>query len=287
MSINMLKGLHRRVLGITPRDKVVAPYGLVSGGDGKPAIVHPNFDTVSVFEDFVGSGNQAADTGVPIYGNHFRRLAGDTGHHAAFVAGTNGVFRLFSTPSVGAAKTAAAGQAIGGALQWKGNAGPDNRNGTLRFAARLKAETINRSIKRLHIFAGFTDIATFEYPCFDTGAGVQTAADDFVGFMFSPGGDTGWSAVSGRATSDQVLALGVAPVTNTYDIIEVEVSRGTSDTGGSATFYVNGRAVGRIDSPVSSSVALNPVIYAFQQDTGMEYLDIDYVHVSSTRDTGL
>jgi hypothetical protein len=287
MSVNMLKGLHRRVLGITPRDKIQAPYGAVSGGDGKPAIVWPNHDTVSVWEDFTGPGNQAADTGIPIYTGHFRRLAGDTGHHAAFVAGTNGVFRLFSTPSVGAAKTAAAGQAIGSALQWKGNAGPDNRNGFLRFGARLKLETVGRTTKRLHVFAGFTDIATYEFPCFDTGAGVQTAADDFVGFMFSPGGDTGWSAVSGRATADQVLALGVGPATNTYDTIEVEITRGTSDTGGSATFYVNGKAVGRIDSPVTSSVALNPVIYAFQQDTGMEFLDIDCVHVSSTRDTGL
>jgi hypothetical protein len=302
MTINMLKGIHRRALGITKDDQVMAPSGVVAGGDGKPVIVSPAPDTVAVFEDFVsrvGTKGQPNDTGVPLgNGGAFAEVTGDTGHGSLVVAGTNGVFRLFNTPSATAAALAnTSGKGISTGLQWKGNQGPGAQSGRLRFGARVKIKpddggsAISRTTNRLHVFAGFTDIATFEYPAFDTGAGVISAASDYCGFMLSAGGDTGWSGVAASSTAndsgDAVVSLYPGATVNIYDALEVEIHRGAGDTGGTATFYVNGIPRGSIDSPFSPTVALAACIYAFQQDTGAQALDIDWVAVSSIRDTGL
>ena len=72
MSIQMLKGVHRRAIGISKDDQLMGPSGLVSGGDGKPAIVLPGPETVALWDDFLtgleGTG-QAVDTGAA--GLHF------------------------------------------------------------------------------------------------------------------------------------------------------------------------------------------------------------------------
>lgn len=264
-----------------------------AGGEGQGSIVLPGSPaTVSVFEDFLGVPQVGSDTGAPMGSGAFRQVIGDTGHTSAAVAGTNGVWRLFSAVSAAAPKAATAGQGIGGgALQWKGAQGKGSQAGRLRFGARVKVDTIGRTTKRVHLFAGFTDIATFEFPAYDTGAGVISAASDYMGIMLSPGGDTGWSGVAGKSTAgdsgDQVVALGVTPIANTYTTIEMEYNRGISDTGGAVTFWIDGKPQGGIVSPVSPSVALTPVIVAFQQDTGGEFVDIDWVNISAPRDTGL
>lgn len=291
MTIDKQVSLHGKRAFITNDDRLAGRNGFVAGGDDKPAIVYPSPDTVAVFEDFTGPGNQAADTGVPLHQGFVRRVAGDTGHHATTIAGASGVFQLFTTPSAGAAKVATSGQGISGALQFKGNSGVGAKDGFLHVGARVKSSSVSRTIKRLHAFVGFTDIATFEFPAFDTGAGVISAASDYMGLMLSPGGDTGWSGVAGKSTAgdsgDQVVALDNSVVDNTYDVVEAVYRRGISDTGGTVNFYVNGVHKGSINSPVSPTVALAPCIYAFQQDTGGEQLDIDYFTYASNRDTGL
>jgi hypothetical protein len=295
MSVTILKGLHRRVLGISRDDQIVSSNGFVSGGDGKPSLVHPAPETTAVYEDFHSALIQAVDTGVPLGVGHFRQVTGDTGHGSLNIAGTNGVFRLFNTPSITATLVAASGKGVSGALAWKGNQGP-NTSGRLRFGARVKlkgddADALSQATDRMHVFVGFTDIATFEYPAFDTGAGVISAADDFLGFMYSPNvlnaAGTQWVGVSGRATADQTQPLGVGPTANTYDVLEVEYIRNTTDAPGRATFFVNGQAKGTISAPITPTVALAPCAYAFQQDTGNQALDIDYINVSAPRDTGL
>jgi len=298
MSIPMLKGVHRRALGISKDNQVMAPDGLVSGGDGKPSIVFPSPDTVAVFDDFSLALIQAVDTGVPIGQGAFYQVTGDTGHGSLNVASaTNGVFRLFNTPSATATAVGASGKGISGPLAWKGNQGPGSKSGRLRLAARVKVlpddggSAISRTLNRLHAFIGFTDIASFEYPAYDTGAGIISNASDYCGFMLAAGGDTGWSAVAAGSTAgdsgDVALSLDATrPVVNTYDVLEMEIHRGISDTGGTVNFFINGVPKGSMDSPFSETVALAPCVYAFQQDTGKQALDIDWINVSAPRDTG-
>ena len=61
MTINILKGLHRRMLGISRDDQVMATQGFVSGGEGQPAFCHPSPGTVALIEDFLA----AMETGMP------------------------------------------------------------------------------------------------------------------------------------------------------------------------------------------------------------------------------
>lgn len=289
MSLSKQVSLHGRRAYLTKDDQLVGRGGLATGGDGVPSIVLPSATVAAVFEDFLVPLLQAGDTGVPIGSGAFRQVTGDTGHGSLNVASaTNGVFRLFNTPSVTAAAVAAAGKGIAGALQWKGNQGPGSNQGRLRYAARVKVfpddggSAISRTVNRLHAFVGLTDIATYEFPAYDTGAGVIANATDYCGFMLAAGGDTGWSLIS----AGQVVALGVGPTVNTWDTLELEYIRGAGDTGGRVVAYVNGVARGKIDSPFGSTIPMAACVYAWNQDTGKQALDIDFVNVSAPRDTG-
>src|SRR3990167_11077904 len=103
-SHTMLKALHRRAVGLTPDDQVIAPSGLVAGGDGRPVIVFPAPDTVAVFDDFLARPNVGInDTGVGVVGrvNHhagryFRWIGTDTGNDTKLLdtGGVNGVLRI-------------------------------------------------------------------------------------------------------------------------------------------------------------------------------------------------
>jgi len=290
MTVTKQVSIHGKRAFLTTRDQLAARNGFVAGGDDKPSMVFPSPDMVALHEDFL-SYVQAGDTGTPIGASGaFGRVVGDTGHAHQTINATNGVFRIFSTPTV-AAKTSAGGAGISARLlQWKGNAGPGGKDSVLRMAARIKRQSVSRTLNRTHVFVGFTDIATYEFPAFDTGAGIISAPNDFVGFMGSPGGDTGWSAVAAKGVAgdsgDQVVALQNSVTDNVYDVLEVEISRGASDTGGLAKFFINGVPKGQISSPIQSGVALAPCVYAFLQDTGTGAVDIDWVNVSATRDTG-
>jgi hypothetical protein len=147
---------------------------------------------------------------------------------------------------------------------------------------------------REHVFVGFSDTGGAEMPAYDTGAGVISQAANCVGFLLSPGGDTGWSLVSAKSTAgdsgDQLAVAGSSyvPTSNVYQTLEVEIRSGNSDTGGAAHFWIDGKHVGSINSPVNSATALTPWIGQFPQDTGYAgNLDIDYINISQPRDTGL
>src|SRR3990167_1826160 len=118
MSKPMLKGVHRRSLGIGNNDQVMAPYGLEAGGDGKPTVVFPGPDTVAVFEDFfvnpLAGVSAMLDTGVVVAaakgsvlladtglaGSHFIPKCTDTGVKGGLQAGTNGVYRITSSATI-------------------------------------------------------------------------------------------------------------------------------------------------------------------------------------------
>lgn len=280
MSIEKLVSLHGLKAFLGSADgPLTGQDGVAAGGAGEPSMYYNSPKRVARTVDFVG------DSGDITY------LSNDTGQSSAVQAGTNGVFRLFSSPSATSTLGTGGSEEINlGGLQWKSDQGP-GANGEIRVAARVKLGSVSRTTNRAHAFVGFKDVATIEHPAHDTGAGVISASADYVGFMFSPGGDTGWSGVAGKSTAgdsgDQVTSLDTGVAANTYDYLEVVVNRGKGDTGGVATFYINGENKGKINSPVASSAALIPCVSAFQQDTGSQYVDVDLLEVSGLRDTGL
>lgn len=279
MSIKKLVSLHglKAFLG-SDNGPLTGKDGVAAGGAGGPSMYYNSPNRVARTIDFVG------DSGDINY------LSNDTGQSSGVVAGTNGVFRLFQTPSTTTTFAPGGSEEINlPSPQWKADQGP-GADGEIRFAARVKLGSVDRTTNRIHAFAGFKDVSTIEHSAHDTGAGVISASADYVGFMFSPGGDTGWSGVAGKSTAgdsgDQVVSLDTGVEANVYDYLEVVVKRGTGDTGGTATFFINGQPKGSINSPVASSAALYPVVSGFQQDTGSQGVDIDIFEPSGLRDTG-
>jgi len=304
MSISMLKGIHRRVLGLSKDDQVIGKNGFVAGGGGGPVIVFPSPDTVALFEDFLtdASGFGMSDTGLHtmtindtgVAGQFFYSKTGDTGIKGGLQAGTNGVYRITSSLTVATATPAAASRGlVGKRLAWKANQGPGNESGRLRFGARIKANQYPTATSGdwAGMFFGFTDSGGHETPVYDTGrsgdsgASAVTVASNLVGFLWGTGGDTGWRGVSAKSTAgdsgdQQVTLTTAAPTANKWVTLEVEV------TGGVAKFYVDGIPKGSISAPVSSSAALTPCVY-FHDTGGATNLDIDWINVSAPRDTGL
>lgn len=290
MSMSFLKSLHRRAIGIGRDDKIIARAGFVAGGEDKPAIVLPgNPDTVALFDDFLGD----------LVADEWAYVEADTGYAGAIQTGTSGVFRITGSETQAVTGDSAAAALTGGLVKnWKANQGVGSMktDRALRLSARVKLETVTRTAEggRTHAFIGFSDSGGAEAPAYDTGAGVISTAADMVGFLFSPGGDTGWSLVSAKSVAgdsgDQLVVAGASygPSDNTYATLEVEVRSGLSDTGGTAHFYINGIKRGTISSPVASTVALTPWVGMWVQDTGAaQFMDIDYIAVSAPRDTGL
>lgn len=275
MSVQMLKGVHRRALGISADDQIVAPGGLVSGGDGVPSVVMPGGATVALFQDFMG----ASDTGNPTkYADQFTIGFSDTGQAippSAATAITNGAFRL--TSSATSTQTPEGGvQCISGSPIWKAN------QGQLRFGARVKIATLAGN----SVFVGFTDTGGAEMPAYDTGGGILTPAADYAGFICSgEGGATqqAWRLVSGKAGVDQSATTGITPVANTYNTLELAI---TPD-GGTVTGFIDGKPVASIASAaITATVALAPTVMRANTDGAANAVDIDWIGVSAKRDTG-
>ncbi len=308
MSLQKQVSLHGRRAFVTSDDILCGQGGLAAGGAGKPTIVFPGPDIVAVFDDFLGDkgGLGVVDTGkvVPsstvttgqIYdtgtaGHFFITRKGDSGLTGTLVAGTNGVFRLTSSETITTATVAGSSAGIvGPQLAWKANQGPGGTTGRLRMGARIKQDLYVTATGKQGLFLGFTDSTAAEVPMHDTGGTADMAtATDAVGFMWSTDGDTGWRGMAVNGNTVQEITGGLTtttPTDNKWTTLEVEIHRGISDTGGTATFYIDGVVKGAITSPLATSVALTPAIYI--TDTGgVGKLDIDWVNVSAPRDTGL
>lgn len=274
MTMNFLKGIHRRALGISNDSQVMARNGFVAGGEEKPAIVFPAPDTVSVFDDFLG--DLVADEWI---------VGGDTGQtFQSTVAGnsttgfTNGVFRLTSSASV-TQTPAGAAQSINTPPMWKAN------QGRLRFGTRLKTNVLAGN----SVFVGFTDTGGTELGVYDTGGGIQTPADNYVGFIWSgEGGATqqAYRCVAGKAGVDQVgtPVSSVTPTAGVYDVLEIELP---GVNGGVANFFVNGKPYAQIPSDaVTPTVALAAGVWRANTDAAADAIDIDWIGISGARDTG-
>jgi hypothetical protein len=288
MSMNILKSLNRRLLGLTHSGQALAREGYVSGGEGRATIVHNAPDTAAVFDDFYGAND--GDTGsLALRAGAFRIGFSDTGQllPSTGVIGaangasgaTNGVFRL--TSSASSTQTPVGGaQTLSTVPGWKAN------QGRLRMGARVKIADLAKN----NVFVGFTDTGGAELPVYDTGAtaGILTPAADYAGFL--KGGGAGatatgltWRLVAGKAGVDQVATTGVTPTTNVYDTLEVEVS---SD-GEAVTGYINGKPVAKITSAaVTATTALAAGVFRSNTEAAADAVDVDWINVSAGRDTG-
>ncbi len=289
MSFKMQKSLWGLKLFVTKDDDLVSRGPHASGGEDKPTIVLPGSpDHVALFDDFLGD----------LIADEWAIVKGDTGISGGAIANVvNGVLRLSGSETIA---TAAPEQNValtqGLFKQWKADMG-GRKSGRLRLVARVKHPvSVAAEGGRHHLFVGFSDSGGAEMPAYDTGGGIQSPASDVVGFILSPTGSVTdrWTLMAAKGVANdsgdqQVtpsLAL-AAPVTNRYDTLELEVRNGLGDTGGCAHFWINGKKVGTINSPVGSGVALTPWIGGFVQDTGFaQAIDIDLVNVSAPRDTG-
>jgi hypothetical protein len=274
---------------ITPYDNTVSRNALGTGGEGIPGVLVPgSHQTVAQFDDFLGD----------LVGDEWAVVKSDTGITGAAIANiTNGVLRLSGSETQPVTSEGAIALTQGLFKQWKADMG-GRKGGRLRMSARIKHSVVSTTAEagRVHMFVGFSDTGGAEFPAYDSGAGVISPAADLVGLLYAPtstDASTTWKGVSAKSTAgdsgdQQVIPSTVAtPVSNVYDTLEVEISNGISDTGGTAHFFVNGRKIGTINSPVGSGIALTPWIGAWMQDTGLAtQLDIDYVAISSPRDTG-
>lgn len=289
MTRSVLKGVHRRALGIGVDNEVMSQKGFFAGGDGEPGFLLPSHAYVSAFDDFVG------DTGAP---SLFTFVENDTGGGAfsgVTTSATNGVFRITAVGGDGGrALQSDNNAAITGHLikQWKVNSG-GRRNSMLRMSTRLKISSVSRTAPRLNVFVGLSDSGGAEVPIVDSGNGFDSKAADAVGFLFSPFADTGWTLIATKSVAgdsgDQSVVAGSSygPTANVYTTLEMEYRTGISDTGGLMRFWIDGKAVGSINSPVAASTGLVPWIGIFNRDTDTGIVDIDYVAISAARDTGM
>ncbi len=307
--------LHGRRAYVNEHDQIGARNGFIAGGEGKPRITLPGSpETVAVFEDFLSksvdgfgdTGSIAAHDG----SGFFQVKTADTGRNATLQQNfTNGVIRL---AGAGVATTPAASviALVGHSAAWKVNMGPGGQSGRLHMIARIKAPGINNGLgthdgswNNNGIFVGFTDtgiLATVEMPFYDTGDGqptdtgqlhTGTVAKDLCGFFYGERADTGWRGISAKGTltdsgDQEVLLTSTNPTANKWVTLEVDITRGISDTGGTATFSIDGVAVGKITSPVATDVPLTPVVAMIVTDTGVADLDVDYMGASGPRDSG-
>ena len=289
MTLRKQVSLHGLRAFLTKDNDLVARNALATGGEDKSTIVLPgSHSVVALFDDFLGD----------LIGDEWAYVEGDTGYSNAIQTGTGGVTRITGSETNGVSPAECAAITQGLMKQWKADMGVGSMktDRRLRMSARVKFDSVSRTAEggRTHVFVGLADTGGAEFPAYDTGAGVISAAADLVGFMFSPGGDTGWSLVSVKSVAgdsgDQLVVAGSTngPSANTYANLELEVNSGISDSGGTAHFWVNGVKVGRISSPVGSTVALTPWVGTWCQDTGYaQTLDVDYLALSGNRDTGL
>lgn len=192
---------------------------------------------------------------------------------AAVVAGAaNGVCRI-TTGDGDTSTMAGSGVQVTSFLNWKAN------SGNLIFEARVALSAITS----ISVFVGLTDqVSSLEMPINSAGSSdtITTTATDAVGFFFDTAQviDNWWIAGVKNDTDATHANTTIAPVAATYQVLRIEL-----DASGNARFWIDGVFVGTVVSAVTATVALAPVIAAFNRTTSSRNVDIDYVLVQADR----
>jgi len=269
---------------LTRLSTLVAQRAFAAGGEasigrqGGTVILPGSPSVVAVWEDFLG---HVGDTGA-MHGWEMVNGDNDTGATSSlgYTSATNGVMRLSWSGTPVNAPAHCIGISTNAMKNWKAN------QGNLRFGARVKIPVL----ASVNAYIGFSDSGGADFPAYDTGtnaaAGFLSNMTDGVGFMYSNlGSSTVWRGVATKGDADQSIAgtSSQTPTANTYDVLEIELSQ---DSGQRADFYLNGAHMGRITDPLNAASGLSPGVWLFGSDTGTLQIDIDWINVSSNRDTG-
>lgn len=269
MAKGILTSLHGRLSGLDADGRLLAPGGLTVGGEGQSPIVLPGGLHVAFFDDF--NGASVAYSTTPLNGWRSRKGT------------TNAVDWTLTAPHSiqGTLGDTTASMAVSGiqfdrGLDWKAN------QGNVTIEARVKLG----KIATIAMFFGFTNqVAALQMPI-QSAASADTFtsnAADATGFMFDTSMTTkNWWLV-GNAASVAPVAVNtaLAPVAATYEVLRIEL-----DTLGNATFYRNNKRIGRLALAVTPTVALTPVIAAFNRATATDgtcIVTADYFALSGMR----
>ena len=261
---SLLHNIYGRKLGVDHDENVLAKQGLGVGSKGNQFLV-PSPYTAVLFDDFLGDAF-----------NTTKWLSAEGTDSA-----TSAVAMELTCPTGAAELTsgnAGTGEAadaitINGKLGWQAD------TGGLVMEVRIKLETITNVMA----FIGFTDVATgVEAPVTLATATFTSNATDAVGWLFDTGATTDTWRMFGVANDVDATAQdsSAAPVASDYETLRVEV-----DSGGVATFFRNGLAVGsKMTGAVTATVNLCPLVYwSNLSGTTSRIMDVDYIYVASNR----
>jgi hypothetical protein len=246
------KSLFGNDLGLGPRGELLTRSSLVSGAHGKQ-IVLPSIDTEAFHDGFGGSGQAYSTT--PINGWLSRKGTTNAVDWTLTEGVAGGIVGKVGDTT---ASMAVSGIQLARGLNWKANMGG------LRQLWRVKLGIITN----IAVFIGFTDqVAALEMPIQSAASAntITTNATDACGFFFdtSMTADTWWTAGVKADVDTTHFNTTFAPVADTYAYFGIEVS-----ALGAASFFYNGQQVGTtMANAVTATVALTPVIAAFNRTT--------------------
>lgn len=154
-------------------------------------------------------------------------------------------------------------------------------SGGLVFETKLH---INTAITEISVNAGLTDSKTLEEPFTGASDVLTSVASDAACFLFDDGNTTKeWFAAAVDGDSDDTGngATGSAPVSDTYQVLRIEVS---SD-GATILFYVDGTLVKTLSTSngVSPDVDLYATVVACSTTTTSKSVDVDYIYVGHNK----
>jgi hypothetical protein len=185
-----------------------------------------------------------------------------------------GVYQI--TSGNAGVNTAGDAEQLSLSLEWQAD------QGALVFETRLH---LDAAITTVEICAGLTDNVALELPFTNSADTVTAVADDAVAFCFDTNATTDewwFMGVDSTTVATGTAATGTAPVTDTYQVLRIEVDDGGAD----CRFYIDGSLAGTLTGNcVTPTVALAPVIVISSAQTASSHVvDVDYILVAAARD---
>ena len=217
------------------------------------------FGKVKIFDDFIGHTFDETNNW---------NIGEENSSSEAITIDDNGYVRL----TTGA--TSGNRSAFGGEVIWEAENG-----GPLILEVRLKNSS---AITDRALFVGFTDVkpsGTLEMPIEMATTVLTTTASDAVGFMYDTDADNDYWYCTGV----KVNADGTEVNTSVAPKITDQTLRVVVNGDGDATFWIDGKYVGKVDDAVTASTKLCPIVCIETRATATKVIDIDYVYVEGGR----
>lgn len=265
-----LRSIYGQYVATVDDFRLMAQQGLITGAWGNQM---PQGDTNNYvnFDDFDGA---------TLLGT-WSVLKGSDGACANFACNGGIGGTVLGTTGLTTASMAVSGIQITSHLNLKAQgAGGAASSNNVEFNARVQTSLITG----LCYFVGFTNqVAALQMPIQGSGAGNAFTgnANDAVGFLYDTTmTNPAWWLIGNKAG---VLAAGqnsgFSPVAATYDQLAISV-----DQLGNANFFRNGAQVGvTMPNAITPTVAIAPVIAAFDRIVASKSITADYIMASMNR----